>query len=209
MAIPRITVLVSGRGSNMAALVDAERRGALAGSVTAVIANRPDAQALAIAARLGIATAVVDHKAFATREAFDAALAAGIDRGEPDLVVLAGFMRVLTAPFVERYRGRMINIHPSLLPRYPGLHTHRRALADGAREHGCTVHHVTPEVDVGEVVLQGRVDVLDGDDEEGLAARVLEVEHRVLPEAVNRVLALRAGGPGAAVPEVPFRTPVQ
>lgn len=128
---------------------------------------------------------MVDHRAFESREAFDAALAAAIDADRPDLVVLAGFMRVLGAAFIERYTGRMINIHPSLLPAYPGLHTHRRALADGARLHGCTVHFVTPEVDVGPIVAQGAVPVLDDDDEDSLAARVLAVEHVLLPRVVR------------------------
>ena len=150
-----------------------------------MISNRADAGGLALAATRGVATAVVDHAAFATREAFDAALAAEIDRHAPDLVVLAGFMRVLGAPFVARYAGRMINIHPSLLPAYAGLHTHRRALADGVAEHGCTVHFVTPDVDGGPVILQARVPVVAGDDEARLADRVLAAEHRILPQAVN------------------------
>ena len=154
MAIPRITVLISGRGSNLAALIDAEREGSLGGAVSAVISSRPDAAGLAIARRHGIATEVIDARAFADREACDVALAAAVDASEPDLVVLAGFMRILGAAFVRRYEGRMLNIHPSLLPAYPGLDTHRRALADGARVHGCTVHYVTPEVDHGPIVAQ-------------------------------------------------------
>jgi len=185
MAIARIVVLISGRGSNFAALADAESQGALAGTIVAVISNRGDARGLALAADRGVATAVVDHAAFATRDAFDAALAAEIDRHAPDLVVLAGFMRVLGAPFVARYAGRMINIHPSLLPDYAGLHTHRRALADGVAEHGCTVHFVTPDVDGGPVILQARVPVVAGDDEARLAERVLVAEHRILPQSVN------------------------
>ncbi len=185
MAIPRITVLVSGRGSNLAALIDAERSGRLAGTIAAVVCNRADAAALDIAAAHGIATTVIEHRAFAEREAFDAALAGAVDASEPDLVVLAGFMRVLGATFVARYQGRMLNIHPSLLPSYPGLHTHRRALADGVRVHGCTVHFVTADVDHGPIVMQGAVAVHDGDDEATLAARVLAVEHRLLPAAVR------------------------
>jgi phosphoribosylglycinamide formyltransferase 1 len=150
-----------------------------------VISNRPDAGGLALAREAGVATGVVDHKVFAGRDAFDRALAAEIDRGEPRLVVLAGFMRVLGAEFVNRYRGRMINVHPSLLPAYAGLHTHRRALADRVREHGCSVHFVTPDVDGGPVILQGKVDVRVDDDEARLAARVLDVEHRILPRAVD------------------------
>lgn len=185
MAIERITVLISGRGSNLGALLAAQAGGTLAGAITHVISNRPAAPGLALARAAGVATSVVDHTAFASREAFERALAMEIDRSEPGLIVLAGFMRVLGAPFVSRYSGRMINIHPSLLPAYAGLHTHRRVLADGAREHGCTVHFVTADVDGGPIILQGRVDVGAGDDEAGLAARVLAVEHRVLAEAVN------------------------
>lgn len=185
MAIPRITVLISGRGSNLAALLAAERAGRLAGTVTAVVSNRVDAAGLAIAAAHGVATMIVDHRAHGTRDAFDAALAAIVDAGAPDLVVLAGFLRILGPNFVRRYEGRILNIHPSMLPLYPGLHTHRRALADGVRIHGCTVHFVTTDVDHGPIVAQGAVPVVDGDDEVSLAARVLAVEHRVLPGAVR------------------------
>ena len=150
-----------------------------------MISNRADAGGLAIAASHGVSTSVVDHRAFPTRADFDDALAAVVDADAPDLVVLAGFMRVLGAAFIARYAGRMINIHPSLLPSYPGLHTHRRALADGVRVHGCTVHFVTPEVDVGPIVAQGAVPVRDGDDENTLAARVLAVEHILLPRVVR------------------------
>ncbi|MFO1307132.1 MAG: phosphoribosylglycinamide formyltransferase [Burkholderiales bacterium] len=185
MALARITVLVSGRGSNLEALLAAERAGAFRGSVTHVISNRPGVGALDIARACGVSTEVVDHKACPTREAFDAAIVAAIDRSEPDLVVLAGFMRVLGREAVERYRGRLVNIHPSLLPAYPGLHTHRRALADGAAMHGCTVHFVTPEVDVGPIIAQSALHVRDDDDEDSLAARVLELEHRLLPAVVG------------------------
>jgi phosphoribosylglycinamide formyltransferase-1 len=185
MAPTRITVLISGRGSNLAALIDAVARGAVDGVLTQVISNRPEAGGLALAVQAGIATRVVDHRAFGSRPAFEAALAETIDAGKPDLVVLAGFMRVLGADFVRRYEGRMLNIHPSLLPAYPGLDTHRRALADGARRHGCTVHFVTPDVDGGPILAQAEVPVLAGDDEATLAARVLEAEHRLLPEAVG------------------------
>lgn len=185
MAIARITVLVSGRGSNLGALLDAERRGELGGTIAAVFCNRADAPALGIAAAQGIATQVIEHRSYADRDAFEAALAAAIDASEPDLVVLAGFMRVLGAAFVARYEGRMLNIHPSLLPSYPGLDTHRRALADGVRIHGCTVHFVTADVDHGPIVMQGAVAVQHGDDEATLAARVLAVEHQLLPAAVR------------------------
>jgi len=182
---PRITVLASGRGSNLAALLDAQRAGRLGGTVAAVVSNRPGIAALDIAARHGAATTVVDHTTFEARHAFDAALADAIDASEPDLVVLAGFMRVLGPAIVARYEGRMLNIHPSLLPSYPGLHTHRRALTDGVRIHGCTVHFVTAALDHGPIIAQGAVPVRDGDDEDSLAARVLEVEHRLLPAAVR------------------------
>lgn len=184
MASKRITVLISGRGSNLAALIDAERAGTLVGTITQVISNRPGAPGLAHAAKAGIATFVVDHRAYPSREAFEVALRATIDAGRPDLIVLAGFMRVLGADFVEHYAGRMLNIHPSLLPAYPGLHTHRRALADKATRHGCSVHFVTAGVDAGPIVAQAEVPVLDGDNEATLAARVLEAEHRLLPEVV-------------------------
>jgi phosphoribosylglycinamide formyltransferase 1 len=185
MALARITVLISGRGSNMAALIDAANAGTIEGAVTQVISNRPDAAGLDYARSRGIATAVVDHRAFGSRAAFEAALADAIDRSEPDLVVLAGFMRILGAGFVERYAGRMLNIHPSLLPAYPGTDTHRRAIEDGATRHGCTVHFVTVDVDGGPIVAQAEVPVLPGDDPATLAARVLTEEHRLLPQVVG------------------------
>jgi phosphoribosylglycinamide formyltransferase-1 len=185
MALARITVLISGRGSNLAALIDAANAGTIDGAITQVISNRPDAKGLVLAERSGIATRVVDHRAFESRDAFDTALADAIDASEPDLIVLAGFMRILGAPFVRRYAGRMLNIHPSLLPAYPGTDTHARALADGATRHGCTVHFVTPDVDGGPIVAQAEVPVLPGDDAGALAARVLEAEHRLLPQAVG------------------------
>jgi phosphoribosylglycinamide formyltransferase-1 len=197
MDFRRITVLVSGRGSNLAALADASTRPGFAGTITHVISNRPQAGGLAIACERGIPATVVDHTAFATREAFDASLAEAVDGGAPDLVVLAGFMRVLTDAFVARYAGRLLNIHPSLLPAYPGLHTHRRALADGVKVHGCTVHFVTPAVDVGPIVAQAAVPVHPDDDEAALAARVLVQEHRLLPAVVRWFCAGRivlAGG---------------
>ena len=185
MPTPRITVLISGRGSNLAALLAAMDAGTLHGVVDTVIANRADAPGLAIASAHGIATRVVEHRSYTERDAFDAALASAIDASAPDLIVLAGFMRVLGAAFVRRYVGRMINIHPSLLPLYPGLHTHRRALADGVRIHGCTVHFVTPDVDVGPIIAQAAVPVCSGDDENTLAARVLAAEHVLLPAVVR------------------------
>jgi phosphoribosylglycinamide formyltransferase-1 len=162
----KLVILISGRGSNMEAIIRAQIPGA---EVSAVIANRPDAEGLAFAVDQGIVTQVVDHKAYPSREAFDAALADAIDAHRPDLVVLAGFMRVLTDAFVTRYAGRLFNIHPSLLPSFPGLHTHRKALEAGVRVHGATVHFVTPTLDCGPVVIQAAVPVLPGDDEAALA----------------------------------------
>ena len=185
MALSRITILISGRGSNMAALIDAAAAGRIQGAVTQVISNRPDAAGLEHARRHGIATTVVDHRGFPSRAEFEAALAEAIDRSEPDLIVLAGFMRILNADFVHRYEGRMLNIHPSLLPAYPGTQTHQRALDDKAARHGCTVHYVTPDVDGGPIVAQAEVPVLPDDDATSLAARVLAQEHRLLPEVVG------------------------
>ena len=181
----KTVILISGRGSNMEALIAARAAGALPVDIAAVISNRPDAAGLATAAAAGIAVRCIDHKAFAGREAFDAALAACIDGFAPDLVVLAGFMRILGDGFVRHYAGRLMNIHPSLLPAFPGLHTHRRALAEGVRIHGCTVHFVTPALDHGPVIIQAAVPVLDSDSEETLSARVLRQEHRVYPQAVR------------------------
>lgn len=180
-----IVILISGRGSNMEALIAARDAGTLSVNIAAVISNRPDAKGLETAAKAGIATRSLDHKAFAGREAFDAALAECIDEFAPDLVILAGFMRILTPDFVRHYDGRLLNIHPSLLPSFPGLHTHQRALDEGVRIHGCTVHFVTAELDHGPVVIQAAVPVLDGDDEDSLAARILRQEHRIYPQAVR------------------------
>lgn len=177
-----IVILISGRGSNMQAIVEAQLPGA---RIAAVIANRPDAAGLAWAAERGIATAALDHKAFASREDFDAALAAQIDAFAPDLVVLAGFMRILTPGFTQHYAGRMFNIHPSLLPAFPGLHTHQRALDAGCRLAGATVHFVTAELDHGPIVAQGAVAVADDDTADSLAAKVLRVEHQIYPQAVR------------------------
>jgi phosphoribosylglycinamide formyltransferase-1 len=177
----KIVILISGRGSNMRAIVEAR----LPLTVAAVISNDPQAGGIATAKQYGIPTRVVDHRAHRERAAFDEALSAEIDAFEPDLVVLAGFMRILSAAFVNRYRGRLINIHPSLLPAFTGLHTHRRVLEAGVKVHGCTVHFVTPEVDHGPIVIQAAVPVVDGDDEGSLAARVLSEEHRIYPQAVR------------------------
>lgn len=186
-----VVVLISGRGSNLQALLDAQI------PVCAVLSNNPQAQGLALAERHGIQSSAIAHREFASREAFEHKLAAAIDRQEPKLVVLAGFMRVLTASFVERYAGRLINIHPSLLPAFPGLATHQRALAAGVKLHGCTVHFVTPDVDHGPIIAQAAIRVRADDTAESLAARVLVQEHRIYPPAVKWFLegrlALRAG----------------
>lgn len=181
----RVAVLVSGRGSNMAALIDAAAEPAFPAEIVAVISNRPNAGALAVAARAGIATRVVDHKAYADRATFDAALDAALRDVAPDLVCLAGFMRILTDGFIAGWAGRLINIHPALLPSFKGLDTHARALAAGVRLHGCTVHVVTPEMDSGPIIAQAAVPVLDGDDEESLAARVLAAEHLLYVRALK------------------------
>jgi phosphoribosylglycinamide formyltransferase 1 len=181
----RLVILISGRGSNMSAILDAIGAGKIAGDVAAVISSRPEAAGLAIASNRGVAATAIDHRAYPDREKFEDALTAAIDAHAPDLIVLAGFMRILSGAFVDRYAGRMINIHPSLLPSYPGLDTHRRALADGVRIHGCTVHFVTDDVDHGPIIAQAAVPVRDGDDAKGLAARVLEAEHRMLVAAVG------------------------
>lgn len=174
-----IVVAISGRGSNMRALVEAGL------PVTAVISNRPGAAGLAFAAERGIATAVIDHTDFPSREAFDAALSDAIDAHAPVLVVLAGFMRVLTSGFVERYGGRLVNIHPSLLPAFPGLRTHERAIEAGVKIHGATVHFVTSQLDHGPIIIQAAVPVLPDDDPDRLGARVLAVEHVIFPRAVR------------------------
>ena len=183
----RVVVLISGRGSNLQALLDAR----LPGAISAVVSNNPQARGLALAQARGVPVAVVDHRSFADRGAFDAALSAAIDQHEPHLVVLAGFMRILTPWFVERYNGRLINIHPSLLPAFAGTDTHRRALEAGVTVHGCTVHFVTAQVDHGPVIVQAAVPVHADDTPEALAARVLEQEHKVLPLAVRWFLEER------------------
>jgi phosphoribosylglycinamide formyltransferase 1 len=183
--VKRIVILISDRGSNMQAIVERCASEAWAARVVAVIANRPDAAGLAFAAERGIAAEVVDHKGFATRDAFDAALATAIDAHQPDLLVLAGFMRILGADFVRRYEGRMLNVHPSLLPAFPGLRTHRRAIEAGCKVAGATVHFVTADLDHGAIVAQAAVPVLPVDDEASLAARVLAREHVIYPQAVK------------------------
>jgi phosphoribosylglycinamide formyltransferase-1 len=192
-------ILISGRGSNMEAIVRAQQAEAWPARIAAVISNKPDAKGLAFAHSHGIPTAVVPNKEFPTREAFDAALQETIDRFEPDLVVLAGFMRILTAPFVEHYAGRMLNIHPSLLPLFPGLHTHRQALDAGVEEHGATVHFVTAELDHGPAVIQARIPVLPGDTEDSLAERLLAEEHVIYPQAVRLFIEDRLSIEGGEV----------
>src|SRR5450759_872519 len=177
----KIVILISGRGSNMQALLEAK----LPCRIAAVISNRVDAQGLDIAKAHGIATAVVEHRDYADRENFDAALAETIDIYQPDFVVLAGFMRILTTKFVKRYHVKLINIHPSLLPAFGGLNTHARALHDGVKIHGCTVHFVTPDLDHGPIIIQAAVPVLQYDTEQTLAARVLREEHRIYPQAMR------------------------
>ena len=187
-----IVILISGGGSNMAAIVRAAQRDnwrkTYGAQVAAVISTRPDAGGLAVAREHMIATDVVDHKRFPSREAFDAELATVIERRQPSLVVLAGFMRILTPGFVERYQGRMVNIHPSLLPAFPGLHTHQRALDAGCKVAGVTVHQVTAELDFGPILDQAVVPVLPGDTADSLAARVLTQEHIIYPRAIAALL---------------------
>jgi phosphoribosylglycinamide formyltransferase-1 len=183
--VKSIVILISGCGSNMEALVQRCAAEGWPARVAAVVSNRVDARGLAFAAAHGITTAVVDHRSFASREDFDAALAAAIDAHAPDLLLLAGFMRVLTPGFVGRYAGRLLNIHPSLLPAFPGLHTHRRALQAGCKVHGATVHFVTAELDQGPIVVQSALPVRPDDDEHTLAARVLATEHVIYPLAAR------------------------
>lgn len=185
---PSLVILISGRGSNMISIVDAIESGSLNVKVAAVISNRPDAPGLDFAKKENIPTAVINHKNFESRELFDQALAKEIDNYTPNLVVLAGFMRILTTEFVEHFAGKLINIHPALLPKFKGLNTHQRAIDAGEKEHGASVHIVTPELDDGPVIMQARVPVLSDDTEKTLAARVLKQEHTLYPEAINKLL---------------------
>jgi phosphoribosylglycinamide formyltransferase-1 len=194
-----IVILVSGRGSNMEALVQRCRAEGWPARVAAVVSNRPEAEGLRVAQSLGIPTAVVDHRAHATREQFDAALAEVIDAFAPDVVALAGFMRILGRGFVERYAGRLVNVHPSLLPAFPGLHTHRRAIEAGCCVAGATVHFVTADLDHGPIVAQSAVPVLPGDDATTLAARVLEHEHRLYARALRWIVEGRVRVEGQRV----------
>jgi phosphoribosylglycinamide formyltransferase-1 len=187
----RCAVLISGRGSNLEALIAACAKPGFPAEIVLVVSNVPGAGGLAHAERAKIPALTIDHKTFSGREAFEAALTAALEQARVELVCLAGFMRLLTPSFVERWQGRLINIHPSLLPAYPGLDTHARAIADGAREAGCTVHRVVAEMDAGPIIIQARVPILPGDDAHTLAARVLKEEHRIYPEAVRMIAAGR------------------
>lgn len=184
-SLPRLAILASGNGSNMQAIADACRDGTISARITVVGSNRPGAGVLERARRAGIPQVVVDHRDYATRDAFDRAMLAELEPHTPDLVLLAGFMRILTPQFIASFRGRLLNIHPSLLPKYPGLKTHARALAAGDREHGATVHFVTDELDGGPPVVQATVPITQNDNADTLAARVLELEHRIYPLAVS------------------------
>jgi phosphoribosylglycinamide formyltransferase-1 len=181
----RLVILISGRGSNLQAILDQAASGELPVDIAAVISNRPGVQGLERARQAGVPALELDHKNYPNRPEFEAALIELIDRQQPDLVILAGFMRVLTPGFTEHYRGRLLNIHPSLLPKFRGLHTHERALAAGETEHGATIHFVTAELDGGPIIMQARVPVLPDDDPDTLAARVLAQEHRLYPQAIR------------------------
>ncbi len=185
---PRLVVLISGSGSNLQQFIDQTAAGKLNAEISAVISNRADAYGLQRAEKAGIETVVLDHTRFIDREAFDDSLAQVINSYQPDLIILAGFMRILSEPFVKQFAGKLLNIHPSLLPKYKGLHTHRRALEDGQKQHGASVHFVIPELDAGEVIMQGIVPVKETDTEETLADRVHQIEHIIYPEAVRLVL---------------------
>ncbi|MDB5539543.1 MAG: phosphoribosylglycinamide formyltransferase [Devosia sp.] len=183
----RVAILISGRGSNMSALIEAAKAPDYPARIVGVFANRPDAAGLPIAANYGIATAWRWHKDYPSRTGFELALGDVLKLWRPDIIALAGFMRILTPEFTAKWQGRIINIHPSLLPLHRGLHSHAQALADGVTEHGCTVHFVTPGMDEGPTILQARVPVLPGDTPETLAERVLAEEHRIYPEALAMV----------------------
>jgi phosphoribosylglycinamide formyltransferase 1 len=202
----RLAVLVSGRGSNLQSLIDAAAAdAAFPGEIVAVLSNRPDAYALTRAATAGIPAILVDHKSFADRESFEAAMDAALRRAAPDLICLAGFMRILSPSFVSRWHGRILNIHPSLLPRHKGLDTHRRVLEAGDTETGCTVHVVTADLDDGPIVVQRSIPVLPGENEDDLSARVLAEEHRAYPEAIRHMArVLKSGDAPIMIP--PERT---
>ncbi len=206
----RVVILISGRGSNMLAIAEAARAGTLPVEVAAVISNRADAAGLARARELGIPTAVVDSAGHPDRLSYDRALAATVRAYSPGLVVLAGFMRILSAEFVHEFAGRLLNIHPSLLPAYRGLHTHRRVLETGEKSHGCSVHFVTEELDGGPVIIQARVAVQPGDTPETLSVRVQAQEHRIYPQAIAWFAAgrLRWSGDEARLDGRPLSHPV-
>ncbi|WP_339608373.1 phosphoribosylglycinamide formyltransferase [uncultured Methylophaga sp.] len=184
----RLVILISGRGSNMRSIIEAIDAQQIDATVSAVISNRPDAAGLDYAKAQSITTAVVDHKTFSDRDSFDKALAERIDDYKPDFVILAGFMRILTSGFVKHYRNKLINIHPSLLPKFKGLNTHQRAIDAGEKEHGASVHFVTAELDDGPVIMQAKVNILADDSAESLAARVLEQEHQLYPAAIQKLV---------------------
>jgi phosphoribosylglycinamide formyltransferase-1 len=188
----RIAILISGRGSNMVSLIEAARAPDFAAEIALVLSNRPDAAGLERASRAGIEAIAIDHKAYSTRESFEQALDAALRERNIEFVCLAGFMRVLTTWFVERWAGRMINIHPSLLPLFRGTHTHKRALEEGVLVHGCTVHFVVPELDAGPIIAQAAVPVIPGDTEESLAARILIQEHLLYPQALGLICSNQA-----------------
>lgn len=185
MGRKRVGILISGRGSNMASLVEAARADTCAYEIACVISNRPDAKGLEVAKNAGIATVALDHKALGSREALDAEIHEALLINTVDLVVCAGFMRIMTSDFITRWDGRMINIHPSLLPLFKGVNTHERALQAGVRVHGCSVHFISAELDAGAIIAQGVVKIMPGDDADKLAARVLPVEHRIYPAVLN------------------------
>lgn len=193
MAVPkkRLAVLISGRGSNLHSILEACAQGRIAGEVVQVISNRPAAGGLAYARQAGVAHQVIDHQQYAGRESFDTALAAALNQAKAHWIVLAGFMRILTPAFVEQFQAQLLNIHPSLLPEFRGLHTHARVLAAGHAEHGASVHRVTPDLDSGPVIMQARVPVCPGDDPERLAVRVQKVEHRLYPTVLDLLCSER------------------
>ncbi|GJE54327.1 MULTISPECIES: phosphoribosylglycinamide formyltransferase [Methylobacterium] len=195
----RVAILISGRGSNMVSVIEAAKAADYPAEIVLVLSNRPDAAGLARAAEAGIPTQAIDHKTFESRESFDAALDTALREAGTELVCLAGFMRIFSAGFVEAWAGRMINIHPSLLPLFRGAQTHEQALAAGVRLHGCTVHYVVPELDAGPIIAQAAVPVLAGDDADSLAARVIVQEHRLYPKALALVASGRAPLEGGRV----------
>jgi phosphoribosylglycinamide formyltransferase 1 len=199
----RTVVLISGRGSNMSALIEAARAPDFAAEIVMVLSDKPGAPGLAIARKAGVASEAIDFRAFPGKAAFEAALDARLRAERAEIVCLAGFMRVLSPPLVERWKGRILNIHPSLLPNLRGLNTHERALRDGLAEHGCTVHFVTAELDGGPTIAQARVPVMPGDDAAALAARVLIEEHRIYPAALNAVARSLAAAPSQALRQKP------